>query len=235
MATPSSVTALYRQGLLQLRAVTLRDLLALWPVVRWEDIPGTWPAFATAARLILERDRNAAATLGQAYLAAHRTASGVPGDPVIIPPMPLPEEQVTASLTATGLAQLLRSSAAGQTSEQALANGYVTVSGAVSRLALNGARDTVRYSTLADSATVGWQRATAGDACPFCRMLAGRGAVYSAETADFSAHDHCSCSASPAYADLVGPGVTVRPYEPSSRVQSEADRARTRAWIAQNT
>jgi hypothetical protein len=30
-------------------------------------------------------------------------------------------------------------------------------------------------------------------------MLAGRGSVYSADTAEFEAHDHCGCSAEPVY------------------------------------
>lgn len=234
MASPSEVTTAYRQVLLALRAATMRDLLTLWPIVRWSSIPTTFEQFAVAAHAIVDRDHQGALQLASAYLAAHRAASGIAGEPRIVPAMPLPREQVTTALQVTGRAQLLASSAAGMGEEAALQNAFVRVSGAASRLALAGARDTVRFSTLADEATVGWSRATGGDACAFCRMLAGRGAVYRAETADFAAHDHCSCSAQPEYADLVGPGVTVREYEPSSRVPSEADRARVRQWIAQN-
>jgi hypothetical protein len=37
-------------------------------------------------------------------------------------------------------------------------------------------------------------------ACDFCEMLADRGAVYGEASADFEAHDHCSCSAEPVFA-----------------------------------
>jgi hypothetical protein len=43
------------------------------------------------------------------------------------------------------------------------------------------------------------QRVLGGAGCDFCQMLAGRGEVYSAETADFEAHDHCGCTAEPIY------------------------------------
>lgn len=42
----------------------------------------------------------------------------------------------------------------------------------------------------------GWARQLSGaENCPFCAMLASRGAVYSEETVKFTAHDHCDCSA----------------------------------------
>jgi hypothetical protein len=41
---------------------------------------------------------------------------------------------------------------------------------------------------------------TSGNACDFCSMLADRGAVYGEASAEFEAHDHCSCSAQPVYA-----------------------------------
>ena len=45
-------------------------------------------------------------------------------------------------------------------------------------------------------------------------MLAGRGAIYSAETADFSAHDHCACTVAAVYS---AEPVAVRAYESSAR------------------
>lgn len=44
---------------------------------------------------------------------------------------------------------------------------------------------------------VRYRRITSGTACAFCRMLAGRGAVYSENTGRFQAHDHCACTAEP--------------------------------------
>src|SRR5699024_506029 len=84
-------------------------------------------------------------------------------------------------------------------------------------------------SSLADPAADGWQRTGIGE-CQFCEMLISRGAVYSASTADFAAHDNCKCSAVPAFGGQPRP---VRPYTPSQR-HSEADQARAKAWISKN-
>lgn len=74
------------------------------------------------------------------------------------------------------------------------------LAGSVQKHALQPGRDTITRSTLADPAAKGWQRHTRGEACGFCRMLAGRGAVYTASTADFTAHGKCHCVALPAWA-----------------------------------
>lgn len=92
----------------------------------------------------------------------------------------------------------------------------------------NASRYTVAGSSLADPAADGWMRQGSGG-CAFCSMLIGRGAVYSEASADFGAHDHCRCSAVPAFKGSPRP---VKPYTPSARKASDADRARVRGWIA---
>jgi hypothetical protein len=47
-------------------------------------------------------------------------------------------------------------------------------------------------------------------------MLAGRGAVYRRDTADFAAHDHCRCGAAPSW-DPSAPEVSVQQYEATER------------------
>lgn len=42
-----------------------------------------------------------------------------------------------------------------------------------------------------------YQRIASPTACKFCRMLAGRGAVYRLETVGFQAHGNCGCTAEP--------------------------------------
>lgn len=55
-------------------------------------------------------------------------------------------------------------------------------------------RDLVVNTAVANRA--GWARQLSGaENCPFCAMLASRGAVYSKESVKFTAHDHCDCSA----------------------------------------
>lgn len=70
--------------------------------------------------------------------------------------------------------------------------------GGTTRRILNFSRQTVMGSSIADPGARGWQRIGVGE-CDFCQMLLDRGAVYSESTADFEAHDHCHCSAEPAW------------------------------------
>jgi hypothetical protein len=72
------------------------------------------------------------------------------------------------------------------------------VAGGLQRRIANFSRQTVTGSAIADPKARGWQRVGSGG-CDFCSMLIGRGAVYSEATADFESHDHCNCSAAPAF------------------------------------
>lgn len=72
------------------------------------------------------------------------------------------------------------------------------IQGGTQRRIANFARLTVANSAIEDPSARGWQRVGAGN-CEFCRMLIGRGAVYTEATADFAAHDHCNCAAAPAW------------------------------------
>ena len=101
----------------------------------------------------------------------------------------------------------------------------------VGRSVKDASRETIMASSIADPAAQGWRRLASAKACGFCRMLADRGAVYSSSSVSFGAHDHCSCVATPAFG---GGAEMVRPFAPSTRNISDADRARTRAWMASN-
>jgi hypothetical protein len=95
----------------------------------------------------------------------------------------------------------------------------------------NAYRETIMGSSIADPAARGWQRVADGNACAFCLMLEGRGAVYSEAGADFASHDHCGCTAEPAFEGEPKP---VQPFTPSERRITDADRARVRDWIKAN-
>lgn len=99
--------------------------------------------------------------------------------------------------------------------------------GGTQRRIADHVRETIATSAIADPGADGWQRVGSGE-CPFCAALIGRGAVYSEATADFASHDNCNCSAVPAFAGEPRP---VKPYTPSTRGSSEADRARVREYL----
>lgn len=70
--------------------------------------------------------------------------------------------------------------------------------GGLQRIVANAHRDTITASSVRDPGARGWARAGAGG-CDFCRMLIGRGGVYTQASADFEAHDHCHCVAAPEF------------------------------------
>lgn len=72
------------------------------------------------------------------------------------------------------------------------------IEGGTQRRIVNFSRLTVSRSSIEDPGARGWKRTGVGN-CEFCRMLIGRGAVYTEATADFAAHDHCGCAAEPAW------------------------------------
>lgn len=74
------------------------------------------------------------------------------------------------------------------------------IAGGVQRRIADHARYTVARNSVEDKAARGWKRVGEGSSCEFCSMLLGRGAVYTEATADFRSHDHCDCSAAPAWA-----------------------------------
>lgn len=224
----------YRRGNQAIRAAMLRDYLRLWPVLDPQRMDDTFPAWALSARTLIARDRLRAAGLAAGYLKATRMASGVPGDATIVLESTLPDAKVATSLSVTARAGYFTALRYGRTPEQARQVALVRSAGAASRLVLDGGRATILSSVRKDRVGRGWQRVTSAKACSFCSMLAGRGAIYSAETADFSAHDHCACSARPVYSEAPVP---VREYEPSARGRwsaraTDADRERMHDALA---
>lgn len=199
MATASQVTAAYRQQNNTLRAATVRDLLRLWPALDWNRLDSTYPAWALAVGKLVAANRQTAAGLAAAYLQAFRQAEGVSGPAPVVMQAGLDAAQTATALRVTSVVAVKQATLTGATKKQAMDSAFVQSSGAVTRLILDAGRNTVRASLAADSKARGWQRVTSGRACQFCQMLAGRGAVYSADTADFHSHDHCGCTAQPVY------------------------------------
>ncbi len=192
------LTEQHRRRQLALRNATVQELAVLWPA--WSvDNPGSFDTFAQAATTLTVSRRRESAGIAGGYYEAFRTAEGAEGRAALRLAEDLERRQLTAYLRASGLGSTVRALKSGRSFTQARDVGFVELSGAVSLQVLNGARDTLTGSTRADSQARGWQRVTAGDPCPFCVMLAGRGPVYKSNTSGFQAHKHCSCTAEPVY------------------------------------
>ena len=110
--------------------------------------------------------------------------------------------------------------------------------GGMQRRISDQSRATVIGSAWYDPKADGWMRVGAGDNCDFCDTLISRGAVYSAETVRFGAHDHCNCQAAPSFgqpSDIFDVDAYRRGKQRRENDEIRAqDNARARAWIAEN-
>lgn len=107
-----------------------------------------------------------------------------------------------------------------------------TMLGTTGKYVLAAGRSTITRSADRDPRASGWRRITRPGACGFCRMLAGRGAVYKEATVHFAAHGgahggECNCAAVPDF-DPDAPEVDVALYKASARTtrMSPAQKAR---------
>lgn len=99
-----------------------------------------------------------------------------------------------------------------------------------------GFRDTVLGNARTDQEAIGWSRIARGNACKFCVMLAGKGAVYRSEsTATFASHKSCHCAARPAFRNGEnGPEASVQQYLASSTRRTPAQRKALRKYLNEN-
>ena len=92
-------------------------------------------------------------------------------------------------------------------------------------------RDTITTNTRRDPSARGWRRVTSGG-CSFCRMLAGRGAVYKVATARFASHPHCGCTAAPVFEGYQGPEASVMQYVASKRTRTPREKQELREYLS---
>lgn len=193
------LTQTHRAQQLLLRRATIAQVARLWPALDWARLDATYPDFALAVASLVQKNRATSAGLAAQYVRAFRQASGVPGELKVVFAEPLVVDQFTTSLRVTTTVALKKAALAGTAPDLAMANALTQASGAMARLSLDAGRDTVLQTIRSDRAAYGWQRVLGGAGCDFCRMLAGRGAVYKEASADFQSHDHCGCTSEPVY------------------------------------
>lgn len=201
-----------RDGVRGLVRYADRDLSALWRQI------ATAAEAETALRDILpaliDTYGAAAGALAADWYDSHREKVGVKGGFRAIP----------ADIPETGTQSLIGWAVQEATDTASL---QALILGGTQRRIANFSRSTITGSSVADPAATGWQRVGSGE-CAFCAMLIGRGAVYSEAAADFASHDHCNCSATPAFEGVARP---VKPFTPSTRTSTDADRARVREYL----
>lgn len=194
-----------------------RDLAALWRSVDRADeardalmdvLPGLIDTYGTAAAALAadwyedERDRVGVRGAFAARLADVDPEGGVSLAKWAVSPMYQAEPDILRTQT--------------------------IVRGGLQLRIADASRYTIAGSATADPGAQGWQRAGDGNSCAFCLTLVSRGVVYSESSANFASHDHCGCMAVPAW---IGEPVPVKPYTPSARQITDADRKRVKGWI----
>jgi hypothetical protein len=127
---------------------------------------------------------SAAITLAADWYDDLRDEAEVPGSFRAIP-ADLPDEGRTDALARWAVTPLF---AANPSPEIALSKA----TGGLQRIIYNADRDTVTTSSIQDRRARGWRREGSGD-CDLCKLLLGRGAVYSEATSQFETHDRCAC------------------------------------------
>ena len=203
----AQLTAEFGRRMNRLNRSTLRDMTELWGLWRvgeWES----FTQFATAAATLARARYGEAADLAVDYYRAFRLAEGASGIATPRRGSAPTRAELVGKLEAASLSKTVEALRAGQSPQAARQAGLTRASGVMTRESIAGANDALLESAKADPEAGArspgrggkWQRVTnSGDPCAFCAMLAGRGPVYSEETADFEAHWHCNCTAEVAY------------------------------------
>lgn len=196
----SQLTARQRVQQQALVASTLKELLTLWPAFNPADVASSWPALKAALRLLVGERRRISASLAGVYYTDFRSTEQVPGSFRPRLATAINREEVDTSLEVTGPIAFKKAISVGQSPDQAKDQALVALSGSITRMVLNGGRDTITEAVVDDDQAIGWVRVTDGDPCYFCAMLASRGPVYlSKSSASFEPHDHDQCGVEPVF------------------------------------
>lgn len=202
-----------RATLVDLNTVMQSDLLALWRALDGQDVEFLREALQAELPAVVDPYLSAAGDV-----TADWYESQAPELAFTAAPAPLPPE---SQLQATARW------AAGTVLTKTAVTPLDLLSGSMQRALFDESRRTVLDNVESEPGAK-WARYASANACPFCRMVATRGDVYTSESAaggyGSKYHDHCRC-----LAVAVRPGKT---YDPPSYVedwQAEYTRARQAA------
>jgi hypothetical protein len=197
----TEISATYRLQAQALRLKTVSEVLKVWPALNFANIGGTFPRWLDLMFAVVSGNRAIASGLAGQFVTDIRKVSDVPGPaPRIVVAKPVDPVQLYKSMSSSSIGVYFKGSTAGLLPAPAASNALVQVSGAASRLASNGGRETVIGTVATDAKALGWERVSSSSPCGFCALLVSRGPVYRGDsTASFKSHDHCGCTAHPVY------------------------------------
>src|SRR5512139_1923339 len=216
-----------RQALIDLTTLAKRDLFALWRSLDGLTASQTRDALMVLLPEVGDTYGAAAAALAADWFDELREREGVKGRFLAEPTGDVDPERWD-SLARWGVDPLFAA-------EPDRSAALTLIAGGLQRTVADRHRLTIVDNSIRDPRAAGWARVGVGENCGFCRMLIGRGAVYTDATVTFRSHDHCNCAASPTWAPNVT-RISNEPYRQSQRNRSDAtkakDNARAREFIA---
>lgn len=173
---------------------------ASWAALNLDAIEESWRSIEAGLVAVTIQNRRISARVAADYYNAFRGVEGVAAPFVAGTAVDIPQEAIQTSLRVTGPTTYSRLVESGVAQREASSTALTRVVGAVQRHTRNGGRSTILEAVRRDPAVSGYYRVTAAKPCYFCAMLASRGAVYlSQQSGSFKPHDHCACTAEPAF------------------------------------
>lgn len=216
-----------RQAVADLSGLAAGDLAAVWPELAVLSVEDARDGLIDVLPALGETYGSAAAALAADWFDEAREQAGVSGrfSPVLAPQV---ASARWVALARWGVDPLLGA-------EPNSAAALTRIVGGLQRTIADQHRTTITDSAIADPKAAGWRRVGVGDSCGFCRMLIGRGGVYSEKGVEFKSHDHCNCAAAPSWDTNARKTIGI-PYQASRKNRSDdmkaRDNARAREWIA---
>lgn len=209
-AAGALLTSQHRAKQIQLRVVTVRDLLRLWQVFDPKAISQSWATIEPALVALIQSRHLTSASLTSDYLRAFGVAE-IGAAPPSVSASQLTADEIIPNLRILGPANAWDLIRKGRDGAEVARTTLTLIEGEASRQSLNGGRRMLTDTMQRDRRIRGYTRVTDGSPCAFCAMTAGRGPVYRSEaTAGFEAHRKCGCTGEPVYS-------TDAPWSPSAQ------------------
>lgn len=181
-------------------ARSAQQLALAWRMLDPVDLDGSFRRWLAKVLPILLDNRALSTAAAVALIRQQRfTELGDVG--VIVAALEPSVEQVVTVARVTSVVAIKDAMTAGLALDLAAERALRRSTNDLTRIILGGGRGTIIDSAVADPRVLGWRRVLRGSSCGFCRMLAGRGAVFRESTVRFRSHGNCDCGAEEVYVD----------------------------------
>lgn len=188
------LTEAHRQAQLRLSARSVaKAKIAYDRFLNVADLDASFPAWAVLMQQIVEEGFLGSERLATAYVV--RTLKDAGLEVGGLPSVALDQEKLLSNLLVNGPISIKQKIKKGIPADQAKAMARERFLGVMKERVLDGGRDLIIGASKYHGKRGRWRRVTDGKPCAFCAMLAGRGPVYTSESARFESHENCGCTA----------------------------------------